>query len=301
MTSVYRYDPVAREMTCDFGGVTNVYRYDADGKLLAVSIPGEGWATYSYNALGQNDAVTLPGGTRRTLAYDAFGRLASQSAFDGGGNALLAQAYGRSLTGRLETKTTDVGVWKYGYDLTDQVTNAVLSASASADGAWGYSYDAMGNRKTASESSGTSALSLYSANRLNQYFAVTNSAFSASPREIRPTYDLNGHQKSVKPKAKPTGDRDFEAARMRGARSRIRRRSGNRHMTWDGTNAYFWDLQNQLVLVSNAEVQVASAYDAMGRRVRKIVSRRDAETQSWNVGMGRRSSERSRASGWGML
>jgi len=56
VTSVYRYDPVAREMTCDFGGATNVYRYDADGKLLAVSIPGEGWATYSYNALGQNDA-----------------------------------------------------------------------------------------------------------------------------------------------------------------------------------------------------------------------------------------------------
>jgi len=104
VTSVYRYDPVAREMTCDFGGATNVYRYDADGKLLAVSIPGEGWATYSYNALGQNDAVTLPGGTRRTLAYDAFGRLASQSAFDGGGNALLAQAYGREWQwGRIGT------------------------------------------------------------------------------------------------------------------------------------------------------------------------------------------------------
>ena len=249
VTSVYRYDPVAREMTCDFGGATNVYRYGADGKLLAVSIPGEGWATYSYNALGQNDAVTLPGGTRRSLAYDAFGRLASQSAVDGGGNALLAQAYGRSLTGRLETKTTDVGTWRYGYDLTDQVTNAVLSASASSDGAWGYAYDAMGNRKQASVSSGNSTpdVTAYIANNLNQYSAITNSAFSASPREIRPTYDLNGN------------------------------------MIWDGTNAYFWDLQNQLVLVSNATVQVASAYDAMGRRVRKTVSRRDAETQSWAV------------------
>ena len=249
VTTVYRYDPVAREMTCDFGGATNVYRYDADGKLLAVSIPGEGWATYSYNALGQNDAVTLPGGTRRTLAYDAFGRLASQSAFDGGGNALLAQAYQRSLTGRLETKATDAGVWKYGYDLTDQVTNAVLSASAS-DGAWGYAYDAMGNRKTASElsaSSGTSALSVYSANRLNQYTVITNFAGFAPWRETSLAYDLNGN------------------------------------MTWDGTNAYFWDLQNQLVLVSNSQFQVSNSYDAMGRRVRKMVSRRDAETQSWNV------------------
>ena len=54
-------------------------------------------------------------------------------------------------------------------------------------------------------------------------------------------------------------------------------------MTWDGTNAYFWDLQNQLVLVSNAQFQVSNAYDAMGRRVRKAVQRRDAETQSWEV------------------
>ena len=159
VTSVYRYDPVAREMTCDFGGATNVYRYDADG----------------------------------------------------GGNALLAQAYGRSLTGRLETKTTDAGTWKYGYDLIDQVTNAVLSASASADGAWGYSCDSMGNRKTFSElsaSSGTSALSVYSANRLNQYTVITNFAGFAPWRETSLAYDLNGN------------------------------------MTWDGTNAYFWDVQN---------------------------------------------------------
>jgi len=159
------------------------------------------------------------------------------------------QAYARSLTGLLETKATDAGTWEYGYDLTDQVTNAVLSASGS-DGAWGYSYDAMGNRKTFSElsaSSGTSALSVYSANRLNQYTVITNFAGFAPWRETSLAYDLNGN------------------------------------MTWDGTNAYFWDLQNQLVLVSNAEVQVSNAYDAMGRRVRKEIKRRDAETQSWEV------------------
>ena len=257
MTSVYRYDPVAREMTCDYDG----------------------------------------------------------------GNVRLLQAYDRSQTGRLETKTTDAGVWRYGYDLTDQGTNAVLSASASSDGAWGYSYDAMGNRKQASASScnSTPDVTTYAANRLNQYSLISNHVNHVNPVKIRPSCDLNGNQKSAKPKAQPTGDRDFEAARMRGARSRIRRRSGNRHMTWDGTNAYFWDVQikrapsprqgrratailrpsrsdgarsvnprrsgncYQLVLVSNAEIQVASAYDAMGRRVRKIISRKDAETQSWGV------------------
>ena len=36
-----------------------------------------------------------------------------------------------------------------------------------------------------------------------------------------------GHQKSAKPKASPQGDRDFEAARMRGVRNGIPRRNGN--------------------------------------------------------------------------
>lgn len=249
MTSIYCYDPVAREMTCDFGGVTNVYRYDTDGKLIAVSIPGEGWATYSYNALGQNESITLPGGTKRTLAYDAFGRLSGQSVQDVGGNALLSQAYQRSPTGRLETKTTDAGTWRYGYDLTDQVTNAVLSASAGFDGVWGYSYDAMGNRKTASElsaSSGTSELNVYSANRLNQYTLISNHVGSLQPiaYSLQPTYDLNGN------------------------------------MTWDGTNAYFWDIQNQLIQVSNVQFQVYNSYDAMGR-VRKSVYAYNSSTSNY--------------------
>ena len=104
------------------------------------------------------------------------------------------------------------------------------------------------NRTQSAIGNGQSAdVTTYRVNRLNQYSAITNSAFSASPREIISSYDFNGN------------------------------------LTWDGTNAYFWDLQNQLVLVSNAACQVASAYDAMGHRVRKMVSRRDAETQSWNV------------------
>ena len=77
----------------------------------------------------------------------------------------------------------------------------------------GCSYDARGNRKRALVASGsdTPDVTTYAANRFNQYSAVTHSALSASPREIRPSYDLNGNQKSAKPKAQPTGDRDFKA------------------------------------------------------------------------------------------
>ena len=131
----------------------------------------------------------------------------------------------------------------FGYNLSSEVTNAVMGANA-----YGYAYDPIGNRKQSAIDDGQAADgTAYAANLLNQYAVITNSAFSASPREISPTYDLNGN------------------------------------MTWDGTNAYFWDVQNQLILVSNFQFQVSNAYDAMGRRVRKSVSRRDAETQSWEV------------------
>lgn len=126
-------------------------------------------------------------------------------------------------------------------DLTDQVTNALMNSCNNELMNFSYSYDAMGNRKQASElsaSSGISALSVYSANNLNQYTFISNHVGSLQPTaySLQPSYDLNGN------------------------------------MTWDGTNAYFWDLQNQLILVSNAEVQVSSAYDAMGRRIRKEVT-----------------------------
>ena len=131
----------------------------------------------------------------------------------------------------------------FGYNPRSEVTNAVMGANA-----YGYAYNPIGNRKQSAIGNGQSAdVTVYAANNLNQYFIITNSAFSASPREISPTYDLNGN------------------------------------LTYDGTNAYFWDLQNQLILVSNFQFQVSNTYDAMGRRVKKIVSRRDAETQSWNV------------------
>jgi len=46
------------------------------------------------------------------------------------------------------------------------------------------------NRLTASADAGTN---LYAANALNQYVCITNSAFSASPREELPVYDLDGN------------------------------------------------------------------------------------------------------------
>jgi RHS repeat-associated protein len=98
----------------------------------------------------------------------------------------------------------------------------------------------------------------YTTNPLNQYTAISN-----------PAYDLNGHQKSAKPKAEPPGDRDFEAARARGARSRIRRHSGNCHRMTSACS-------NGVLLVSNV-------YDHQSRRIRKEVYAWDSQSTAYSL------------------
>jgi RHS repeat-associated protein len=98
----------------------------------------------------------------------------------------------------------------------------------------------------------------YTTNPLNQYTAISN-----------PAYDLNGHQKSAKPKAEPPGDRDFEAARTRGARSRIRRHSGNCHRMTSACS-------NGVLLVSNV-------YDHQSRRIRKEVYAWDSQSTAYSL------------------
>jgi hypothetical protein len=94
--------------------------------------------------------------------------------------------YQRSLTGSLQTKTTGSGVWNYGYDLTDQLTNAALFAGSVPLRENSYSYDAMGNRlRTTENTENTEKVQSYLPNSLNQYTSITSSVYSVSSVVIR--------------------------------------------------------------------------------------------------------------------
>jgi RHS repeat-associated protein len=178
----------------------------------------------------------------------AFGQLVANRVEDSVGNNVLSQSYQRSLTGSIQTKTTDSEVWNYGYDLTDQLTNALLSATGRTDQTWDYIYDAMGNRIQESEvRSQGSEITDYVANELNQYTSISNS--SPTPQVSSLLYDLNGN------------------------------------MTNDSVRAYSWDTQNQLTKVeplisTNGSLMVEFAYDYMGRRIQKEVYTRVADAWS---------------------
>ncbi len=117
----------------------------------------------------------------------------------------------------------------------------------------------------------------YTANHLNHYTQLNADTLA---------YDADGGQKSAKLKAQPPSDRDFEAARMCGARCVPTHRSGNCYLLTNGVWSYTWDCENRLLTAtSNGVVQVSNLYDHFHRRTKRTTP---AETRAyiydgWNL------------------
>ena len=69
---------------------------------------------------------------------------------------------------------------EYGYNIRKELISAAKNAKGEKDVEYRYQYDDIGNR-ISSYDLGTNRT--YAANNLNQYTSISNSAFSASPRE----------------------------------------------------------------------------------------------------------------------
>ena len=132
----------------------------------------------------------------------------------------------------------------YGYNNRSELTNAV--AAIDADYRYSYAFDDIGNRETSFER-GTN--SVYTANQLNQYTEIFDSALSASPREtFTPTYDDDGNQTLVKTA------------------------TGIWHVTYNGENRpVLWENVSTTSPTPNSSTPtlISMSYDRMGRRVTK--------------------------------
>ena len=103
-----------------------------------------------------------------------------------------------------------------------------------------YSYDGIGNLLSHSNNCSTNT---YAANNLNQYTSISNLCASVPPCE--PSYDLDGN------------------------------------LLTNGVFSFTYDADNRLASISsNGTLLATFAYDAQGRRVRKIISHGGTETRS---------------------
>ncbi len=90
--------------------------------------------------------MIFPGGSTREYTYDPLMRLKQLTANDPGGNVLFDYQYEYDRIGNIKKKIPEHGTYSYGYDDASRLTsgeNFTLEDET-------YTYDNVGNRKTAS-------------------------------------------------------------------------------------------------------------------------------------------------------
>ncbi|MCP4395934.1 MAG: hypothetical protein GY801_01290, partial [bacterium] len=126
------------------------YSYGANNELREVTIPGVGAITIADYQWNRPTRVLYPGGGRRELEYDGLMRLKHLSATDPGGNSLLDYSYCYDNSGNIVSKNTEHGEYSYGYDSASRLTSADNPTLDDESD----SYDAVGNRTSASHAEG---------------------------------------------------------------------------------------------------------------------------------------------------
>ena len=136
--------------------VTYGYLYDSNNQLNGVQIPNAGFISISEYTWNRTASMTLPGGSTKQFDYDPLMRVKEITTKDPGQNVLLNFQYTYDKMDNIESKTTEHGNYDYGYDDLYRLTtvdNPVQDDEA-------FTYDAIGNRLTAADTTGDWAYNL---------------------------------------------------------------------------------------------------------------------------------------------
>jgi RHS repeat-associated protein len=180
----YTYDAagdVTQIASSNASGSAVAYQYDKLNRLSTVTVPGQSPTNYSYDAVGNLAGYTYPNGVTTALQYDPLNRLTSLAS-QGPQGAAASYQYTLGLAGN-RTGVTELGgrTVSYGYDNLYRLTSETIANDASGlNGAVGYTYDAVGNRRQI-----TSTLAAIPSSGLLNY--------DANDRTLTDQYDANGN------------------------------------------------------------------------------------------------------------
>ncbi|WP_240804680.1 DUF6531 domain-containing protein [Streptomyces sp. LRa12] len=167
-------------------GRSTSYTYDKTGRITSQATNSKA-VSYAYDKAGNLTTVTLPTTTARTetRTYDAAGRLASLT------TPTLDNTFTYDANNRLIAETPAAGKpTRYGYDDAGRMTRVCTDTSTTSclNGTTGstYTYDKVGNLKTATEA-GTSTAYTYDAG--DQMLSTTTGTATTNY-----TYDADGNQ-----------------------------------------------------------------------------------------------------------
>ena len=167
----YTYDAMAnrKSMTDIDGGITS-YAYDEANRLISLTNPLGRATSYSYDSRGRLIRREYHNGTYATYQYDRLNRLISLINKKFSGEVISSYTYEHDNAGN-RTKMTEANGEEtiYDYDNLYQLTNVTYPDNSTAE----YAYDAVGNRLTLTDTTGTTDYSCDAADRLLTAGTVT--------------------------------------------------------------------------------------------------------------------------------
>ena len=319
------YRPSARSILSPSGTLrSESLAYDTFGRMDALTVDDDtvAYGFHHDTAFPTTTTVSRDGtfSVSQTRAYDRRGRLDSIDASDGTSTLFFA-AHTLDTHGRVDRITLEGGAyWDYGYDAMGQVTSGVKKDSGGTvlpGYTFGYGFDTIGNRETATRESTTEA---YTPNPLNQIASIDHGGLlhllgtadssatvfidgaatsrsgdlfygSVSGNNTFETFSILGTLTGAGDAGSDAVARfDREAYIPAGAASRTHDASGN--LTEDAEWPYTWDAENRLVqMETRPSVVTAGAphrrltfeYDSQSRRTKKTVEHWDSATSSFII------------------
>jgi RHS repeat-associated protein len=285
-TTNYAYDSLNR-LTC-VGSVAIVsgcpsgnvgYQYDSPG--------GGGGSPAQYP--GQWTRITYPDGKTVTYTYEPDGRMKTVTDWLG-----KQTVYNYDSAGRLDTAQYPNGspagvLIDYSYDNSDRLTG-VVNTKGGTISSFTYMLDAMGNRKTMVDLSGTHSYQYDSLYRLTQ-------ADYPGPDVDSYTYDANGNRKT-----KGSTNYAYDGADRltcswsgsptpvcpSGSTTYAYDNNGNQagRTTLSGTDMFVYDYDNRLTSSTIAGAASLSTYNGDGLRMSHTPAGQVAVNYAWDVAAG---------------
>jgi RHS repeat-associated protein len=260
-TIIRYWDEFGRTAGYSLNGIRQtIIGYEPDkGRISTIEIAGNHPITNHYNSFSWTylpgsdlkSSLSYPNGLTASWQYDAAGQLLKvcnatltnvisqyDYTYDIAGRRVQISRSGSAMS---ETRTDE-----YGYNIRGELISAAKNTEDAKIIEYQYQYDDIGNRMTSLDL-GTNRT--YTANNLNQYTSISNSAISASPREeFHPQFDDDGNQ------------------------TLIQTATGIWQVTYNGENRpVLWECVSSNSPTSNSATPqlISMSYDRMGRRVTK--------------------------------
>jgi len=143
-------------------GHSTLTAYDAEGNRLSGASPRGDITAYGYDEDNRLTGVVYADGTGVSYSYDAAGRRAGMTDWRGG-----VTAYGYDAAGRTSAITYTNGVSAaYSYNAAGQLLGLTYQRGGATLATFAYTYDADGNRLTATDSGGTTTYGYDALDRL---------------------------------------------------------------------------------------------------------------------------------------